>query len=194
MDALEIATSALAAATGLLVLVVWRQVRLQGKQLAASDRPCVYPITPHKWLKDERLGDDGRFLAFRNGGTGIAQNVRGEIWWHGEEGHARLVGQTLGPGDHFRVWLRDKKSVGDWYGAEGYVVYEDVRDVEWQSRFRYEHDGKLVWARLCKWNHSSKLDDPDTAFPRKGWAEEELPDLPKPGASVYDERGVIDLG
>jgi hypothetical protein len=41
MDALAIATFLLAAATGLLVLFVWRQVRLQGKQLAATERPCV---------------------------------------------------------------------------------------------------------------------------------------------------------
>jgi hypothetical protein len=119
--------------------------------------------------------------------------VRGELWWHDEDGHARLVGQTLGAGDHFRVWLRDDKRVSRWYGAEGYVVYEDVRGVEWQSRFRYEHDGTLVWAGLRTWNRSSELDDPAEAFPRKGWAEEKLPDLPEPGASVYEQRGVISL-
>jgi hypothetical protein len=142
-------------------------VRLQRKQLAASDRPCVYPITQHTWLDDEKVGEGGRFLSFRNGGTGIAQNVHGELWWHAEDGHALLVGQTLGPGDHFRVWLRDERRVTRWYGAEGYVVYEDVQGVEWQSRFRYEHDGKLVWARLREWKCSSELDDPAEAFPRQ---------------------------
>jgi hypothetical protein len=194
MDALAVATFVLAGVTGLLVFFVWRQVRLQVKQLAASERPCVYPITPHKWLEDEHLGNNGRFLSFRNGGTGIARNVRGRLWWHDENGEARLVGQTLGPGDHFRVRLLDEKQVTRWYGAEGYVIYEDVRGVQWQSRFRYEHDGHEVWARLREWKPSSELDDPKAAFPRKGWAEEKLPEGPEPGTSVYDERGVIDLG
>lgn len=73
-----------------------RQVEIATEQFAASDRPCVYPITPHTWLEDERLGNDGRFLSFRNGGTGIARNVVGEVWWHDEDGHALLVGQTVG--------------------------------------------------------------------------------------------------
>jgi hypothetical protein len=188
MDALAIATFMLAAATGLLVFFVWRQVRLQGKQLAASERPCVYPITPHKWLRHH--GEQGRWLAFRNGGTGIARNVRGRIWWHVEGGEARLLGQTLGAGDHARLWLDGQKRIAPWFGAEGYVVYEDVRGVQWQSRFRYEHDGHQVWARLCKWDPTSKLDDPEAAFPREGWAEEKLPDGPEPGTSVYDTRGV----
>jgi hypothetical protein len=94
--------------------------------------------------------------------------VRGELWWHDTDGHAELVSQTLGPGDHFRVWLRGEKRVTRWYGAEGYVVYEDVRDVQWQSRFRYEHDGKQVWAQLEKWGRTSELGQPKSAFPRKG--------------------------
>jgi hypothetical protein len=46
-DDLALATFILAGATGLLALFVLWQVILQRKQLAASDRPCVYPITPH---------------------------------------------------------------------------------------------------------------------------------------------------
>jgi hypothetical protein len=190
-DDLALATFLLAGATVALAGFVFWQVILQTRQLSASQRPCVYPITPHRWLEDERLGDGGRFLSFRNGGTGIAQNVRGELWWHDKDGHAVLVGQTLGPGDHFRVWLLDRKRVTRWYGAEGYVIYEDVRGKEWQSRFRYEHDGKQVWARLEKWDRTAKLGNPQDAFPRKGWADEETPDGPEPGASVYEKRGVI---
>jgi hypothetical protein len=176
-----------------LAFVTWRLARQAKQELERADRPCVYPITPHAWLEEERLGAGGRFLSFRNGGRGIAKNVRGEFWWHDTDGHAELVNQTLGPGDHFRVWLRDEKRVTRWYGAEGYVVYEDVSDVQWQSRFRYEHDGKQVWARLDKWGRTSELGPPKSAFPRDGWAEEELPDGPEPGTSVYDRRGVIDM-
>jgi hypothetical protein len=121
MDAVAVGTIVLAIATLVLAVGVWRQVRLQGEQLAASERPCVYPITPHKWLA--HLGDGGRWLTFRNGGTGIARNVRGRLWWHDKDGKASLIGQTLGPGDHFRVWLRERKEVTRWYGAEGYVIY-----------------------------------------------------------------------
>ena len=92
MDTLAIATFLLAAATVALAGFVWWQVRLQAQQLAASERPCVYPITPHKWLAHH--GDRGRWLAFRNGGTGIAQNVRGRLWWHDKDGEAKLIGQT----------------------------------------------------------------------------------------------------
>jgi hypothetical protein len=84
-----------------------------------------------------------------------------------------------------------RKRVTRWFGAEGYVIYEDVRGVEWQSRFRYEHDGHQVWARLDTWDRTSELDDPEAAYPRNGWAEEELPEGPEPGASVYETRGVV---
>jgi hypothetical protein len=130
---LALATFILAGATVALAGFVLWQVILQTKQLAASQRPCVYPMTPHKWLAHH--GDGGRWLAFRNGGTGIAQNVRGELWWHDKDGHAVLVGQTLGAGDHFRVWLLDRKRVTRWYGAEGYVIYEDVRGVSGSPAF-----------------------------------------------------------
>jgi hypothetical protein len=181
-------TGALAIATGWLAwqargeaAAVRQQVTLLAEQLAASERPAVYPITPHEWLA--HLGEGGRWLAFRNGGTGIARNVRGHIWWHTREGSyddARLIGQTLGPSDHFRVWLGDNKRIGRWWGAEGYVVYQDVRGVEWQSRFRYQHSGSNVYARLGEWAPSSSLDDPNEAFPREGWADEAMPDEPDP--------------
>jgi hypothetical protein len=174
---LAIATWRLAKRAKAEAVAVAASVKVQTEQLAASERPCVYPITPHKWLA--HLGEGGRWLAFRNGGSGIAQNVRGQLWWHDEDGNAALIGQTLGPGDHFRVWLLDRKGVSRWYGAEGYVIYEDVRGVEWQSRFRYEHDGHQVWARLFEWRPSSELGDPETEFPREGWADEDLPDLPE---------------
>jgi hypothetical protein len=61
-----------------------REVDIATQQLAASERPCVYPITPHEWSNS--LGDGGRWLAFRNGGTGIARNVRGRVWWHDRGG------------------------------------------------------------------------------------------------------------
>lgn len=186
---------AVAAGTGALALatfwLAWqarkeaatvrKQVTLQAEQLAASERPAVYPITPHEWL--EHLGEGGRWLAFRNGGTGISRNVRGRLWWHvpgGGEAGAILIGQTLGPGDHVQVWLGEGKAVGRWWGAEGYVVYEDVRGVEWQSRFRYEYSRNHVWARLLDWDPTSVLGDPEAAFPREGWAEEEMPDESEP--------------
>ena len=37
------------------------------------------------------------WLAFRNGVTGIARNVRGEIWWHLEGGEAPLLGRRSVP-------------------------------------------------------------------------------------------------
>jgi hypothetical protein len=76
MDDLAIATFVLAGATVLLAVGVGWQIKLQRDQLAASQRPCVYPITPHTWLEDEHLGERGRFLSFLNGGTGIAQKFR----------------------------------------------------------------------------------------------------------------------
>jgi hypothetical protein len=83
---------------------VRRESELLAEQLAASQRPVVFPITPHDWL--EEGGGRGLWLAFRNGGTGVAKNVRGEIWWHhaGEDG-VRLLGATLGAGDHSRIRL-----------------------------------------------------------------------------------------
>jgi hypothetical protein len=165
---------------------VAKQVELQRRQLAASERPIVYPITPHEWL--ESFGDGGRWLAFRNGGTGIAQNVQGHLWWYGGEGEADLIGQTFGADDHARVWLADERKVAHWFGAEGYVIYEDVQGDEWQSRFRYENDGTQVWAKLVEWGKSADFDDPATAFPRSGWAEEENLAPPDPTRYRTDFR------
>jgi hypothetical protein len=168
MDAVAVGTIILAGATLVLAGGVWWQVRLQGEQLAASERPAVYPITPHDWL--ETIGDGGRWLSFRNGGTGIARNVRGKIWWHTEGGEAALLGQTLGANDHARLRVGDQKRIGQWSGAEGYVKYEDVRGVEWQSRFRYEQTEGEVWASLVEWGTTKELGEP--TYPRPGWAEE----------------------
>jgi hypothetical protein len=183
--AVAIGTAALAIATWRLARrakaearAVATSVKVQTEQLAASERPCVYPITPHEWLA--HLGEGGRWLAFRNGGTGIARNVRGQLWWHDKSGWAVLVGQTLGPGDQFRVWLLGRKQVSRWYGAEGYVIYEDVRGVQWQSHFRFEHDGHQVWAQLFEWGPTTELGNPATNLPREDWAEEEVPDLREP--------------
>lgn len=179
---LALATFILAKRAGREASAVREQVTLQQQQLAASERPAVYPITPSTWLKD--FGSY-RWLALRNRGTGIAQNVRGHVWWHTREGgqdDARLIGQTVGPGDHFLVWLSDNKEIGRWWGTEGYVVYRDVRGDEWQSRSRYEYSGSHVYARLFEWALSSTLDDPTDAFPREGWAAERMPDEPEPEA------------
>jgi hypothetical protein len=48
-----------------------RQVEIATEQLAASERPCVYPITPHEWSSS--LGEAGRWLAFRNGDLSLSR-------------------------------------------------------------------------------------------------------------------------
>jgi hypothetical protein len=196
----ELAEWAVAAGTAILAVATFvlgiqasregsqvaRQVELQRRQLAASERPVVYPITPHEWL--ETLGDGGRWLAFRNGGTGIALNVRGRLWSYGDKGGAELIAQTFGADDHARVWLAEERNLRHWWGAEGYVIYEDIQGSEWQSRFRYESDGAQVWAKLTNWGESADLGDPAAAFPREGWAEEENSALPGPSRSKTDFR------
>jgi hypothetical protein len=158
-----------------------RQVELATEQLAVSERSCVYPITPQDWSLS--LGDGGRWLAFRNGGSGIARNARGRVWWHERGGgydETALLGQTLAANDHSRLRLGDGKAVSRWWGVEGFIFYEDVRGNEWQSHFRYEYSGREVWARLLEWGPSEEIGDPYSEFPRKGWAEEQLPDEPEP--------------
>lgn len=76
----------------------------------------------------------------------------------------------------------------NWWGAEGYIVYEDIQGREWQSRFRYESDGSQVWAKLTKWGTSADLGDPAVAFPREGWAEEDNLALPGPSRPRSDSR------
>jgi hypothetical protein len=43
-----------------------------------------------------------------------------------------------------------------------------------------EYSGNHVWARLLDWDPTSVLGDPEAAFPREGWAEEEMPDESEP--------------
>jgi hypothetical protein len=106
----------------------------------------------------QRATEAGGF-AFRNGGTGIARNVRGRIQWPVEGGEAALIGQTLGAADHARLRVGEEKRIENWSGAEGYVVYDDTQGDEWQSRFRYEQAGGQVWAELIELGLTRGLGD-----------------------------------
>jgi hypothetical protein len=177
------AEAGVALGTILLAFATWKLARHVAAQLKVGERPCVYPITPAgpKWAG--HLGEGGRWLAFRNGGSGIARDIRGHIWWHKNDGghdDAALLGQTLGGNDYTRLRLAKRKAVERWWGLEGYLVYEDVRGDQWQSRFRYEYSGGEVWARLTAWARTKKLGDPDSAFPRPGWVDEYMPNEPEP--------------
>ena len=177
------AEAGVAIGTIVLAFATWKLARRAAAQLKAGERPCVYPITPGGEEWSAHLGDGGRWLAFQNGGSGIARDIRGHIWWHKNDGgsdDAALLGQTLGAGHHTRLRVAKRKAVERWWGLEGYVVYEDVRGEQWQSRFRYEYSGGEIWAKLTAWAPTKKLRDPDKAFPRPGWASEFMPNEPEP--------------
>jgi hypothetical protein len=115
---LALATLRLAARAKAEAEAMGDSVKIQTRQLAASDLPCVYPITDHTWL--ETRGEGGRWLAFQNGGTGVARNIKGYVRWSVEGGEAALIGQTLGAGQHSRVRVGEEKRIHDWSGVEGH--------------------------------------------------------------------------
>ena len=78
-----------------------------------------------KWSRE--FLDELPTLAFRNGGSGVAKNVWGQVWWRDfaeNMATAMLLGQTLAAGDPTGLRLSDLAQIEDWpSGVGGYVKY-----------------------------------------------------------------------
>jgi hypothetical protein len=157
-----IGTLAAAGATVLLAVVtVWlvrttkgavageaQQINLQRRVLEASQTPYVFPAPTVEWTDGIGAYAEGRWnevLPVRNGGSGVALNVRGRLMWGPPSGtHIPLVRANLGPGDHqdMRInWAGGSKQL-EWHGVSGFLDYEDATNRQWRTEFTIEIEGR----------------------------------------------------
>jgi hypothetical protein len=145
-----IGTIAVAVATLLLALVTRRSVRtatdelrLERERLTASQWPRVFPNPPLTWSEGAPpYNQDPRpwasVLPVKNGGPGVALNVRARLDWPAPAGvHVESVPTSLAPDDSadLRInWGVQPRT--DWADVSGTLTYSDITGAVWQTQFR----------------------------------------------------------
>jgi hypothetical protein len=148
-----IGTIAAAAATLFLALVtLWLVVQTRAEltierhRIEAAQRPRVFPAPPTAWTDgaDEYAGRWPQLLPVKNGGPGVALNVRLRLQWPPPSGiFVQSVTTNLAPGDFTDLRLDWGATPNtDWNNITGKLTYEDVVGALWQTEFRVfvEHD------------------------------------------------------
>jgi hypothetical protein len=154
---------------------VGTQVTLQREQMEASARAYVYPWTPHDWVAGSDYWGGGRnatLLPLKNGGTGLALNVRGRAVWNLGPGiwhRVEIYAGTIAANDDLNARLSQDATQG-WVGATGYLRYTDLRNQPWVTFFRFDRgEGDrpfglhLPPARITDENDPDRLDDANIA-------------------------------
>jgi hypothetical protein len=142
---------------------VSEQIKLQREQYDASFRPCVYPSAPAEWVSGPSPNDAS--LPLKNGGPGLALNVRGRVVWNLSRGSwmtVYLYASSIAPADSADARL-SKPAIKGWVGAMGYVRYADFAGKDWVTYFRFTlgEGNQLVGEHLPP-EKVSKARDPDT--------------------------------
>jgi hypothetical protein len=157
---------------------VAEQVRLQREQMERGSRAYVYPHVPWDWARGELFWAGGpkmnlTALPLKNGGPGLARNVHGKARWPlGEEDfyETTLYGSSIAPGDEIQTRLSQDALAwggsGGSGGAEGYVLYTDLAEQEWVTRFVFRsEEGQLVGEHEAP-VLVSDLDEDESLYPR----------------------------
>ena len=111
------------------------QVSLQREQMQAATVPNVYPF-----------GNDGSRVAvllLKNGGPGLALNVRGAVFFRAPPTSSNrmsyeVAAGTIASGDAIDARLEHTLPHG-WEGVEGFVEYDDTLGRVWTTHFRFGH-------------------------------------------------------
>jgi len=140
--AVAVATLALAWVTRRSVKTATDELRLERDRLTASQWPRVFPtpeiawsegaspynFDPHTWPT---------VLPVKNGGPGVALNVRARLVWPGPEGHnVETVPVSLAPdgSTDLRInWAGQPETY--WDNVNGRLTYRDIHGGMWQTDF-----------------------------------------------------------
>ena len=99
-------------------------------------------------------------LPVRNGGPGVALNVRGTLYFPPPSGvSVQIVQTSIGPGKSADLrfnWGGGPTEEG-WDRARGYLLYKDIAGVTWRTDYRFHQDLR----RYLEVLQSGKLDDMD---------------------------------
>lgn len=115
-----------------------RRVALQAE---AALRAYVYPEAIADWAQDRDIwaGRRNDSLPLRNGGPGLALNVKGKVGWPGREGQGRdLYGGSIASGQSAVGRLAFPADAG-WNGAVGHLRYSDLNGDDWETHFTITH-------------------------------------------------------
>ena len=119
-------------------------MRLQREQMEESTRPVVYPNCTHEFTSGTSPPYDVyrlHLLPLKNGGPGIALNVRGVCFVPGSpEIRIEIAGGTIAAGDTLDARLETPLSSG-WNGVKGMVRYEDIEGQLWGTQFTFGRGG-----------------------------------------------------
>ena len=170
-DALvAIGTLALAAVTFALVLVTKRsvdaakdEIGIERRRIEAGQWPRVFPMPLDRWVASRESysgGQSSRVLPIKNGGTGVALNVHGQLDFTGQGGPVvELVNTSLGANDTIDIVLdwptpeagiywQGEGLIGDWSDCTGWLDYEGVGGESWRTSFRISTEGDRGFRRV----------------------------------------------
>jgi hypothetical protein len=120
---------------------VGEQIELQREQLRRGSQAYVYPWVPTDWaIGSDYWADHPRLeaLPLRNGGRGLARNVKGKASALGEGVfiRAEIYAGTIAAGEQVTGRLSREMRTG-WSSASGEISFVDEQDTEWVTRFRF---------------------------------------------------------
>jgi type II secretory pathway pseudopilin PulG len=119
-------------------------VELQREAMEQGSRAYIFPHAPWDWASGSGFwsttSPQSR-LPLKNGGPGLARNVHGKVYWDNDGQRSSftfvtLFGSSIGPGDEIQARLSASAGAG-WAGAEGYVLFTDLANVEWITEFKF---------------------------------------------------------
>ena len=147
---------------------VGEQVALQREQIEASALPNVYPVARHDWawkMDNSRYEGSNRtyLLPVKNGGPGLALNVTGQVCAREYEGmgayQRSIIAGSIASGDEYDTRLSEG-GVEQWIaGSFGYLRYDDVTGVSWETRFICRGRGTSVYFDVDPPRRTDELDE-----------------------------------
>ena len=144
--ALAAATVGLGLVTNRLGSFAGRQLELEQRRLEAGQRPHVYPAANPDWIEGSgRYSGSFRWnqvLPVKNGGPGVALNVRGQLHFGPPTGaFVAVVPTSLAPGESADLVLNwGSAPISGWKGASGFLLYNDIAGVRWRTDYRVRED------------------------------------------------------
>lgn len=116
---------------------VGSQVQLQREQMEAATRAYVYASIPADWAAGIRRNES---LPLKNGGPGLALNVRGRAVWNTAPGAwivVEIYASSIAPNDDVHARL-SRVLAGGWQDSTGFVRYGDLNGDDWVTYFRFD--------------------------------------------------------
>jgi len=107
----------------------------------ASQRPVVYPLALFEWTHRSgryELPGNARLLPLKNGGRGVALEVKGEMTATTPDGTSysrELLAGPIAAGDLLDARIAPNPGIEHWQHATGVIRYRDLAGGAYETRF-----------------------------------------------------------